>query len=357
MTLFSTKYPNQSQVVSGTYTVDDEDSILKCNTSSAAVTINLNSIALGYWNTVYKLFVVDNSDMAGTNNITIVAPTGFTINNASSMVINVNGGSCIVRISADTKYTGTLNYNPAATNTDTGWLDLLGFSWITTAALVPQYRVINSQIIFRRNLVIPLVDGGGSVVNYATDATYGNTYVNTALIAPYTGVSNGITAFAGGCYFNNSSPVIATAHFPDANYESAWIIGSKTQIFQNGASAPDSAGQYYSVYILTLTTGGLLKLETLNSRERVAFPSQALGNSLLRQISSKSIISSYAPNFNDMVDSMTAVRTANGSLITAYDFPQVNSSGKLHTTTFDPADQTQFGAMSVPLMNLLAYKA
>lgn len=355
MPLFSTKYPNSEQIISGTYSVDDEDSILLCNTSTAPVIINLNTVPASYWNTVYKLYVVDNSGNAATNNITIVAPTGHTINNAASMVINVNGGSAIVRIQSDTKYTGTLNYVAGTTNTDTGWLDLQGFAWITTMTK-PQYRVINNNIHFRGNLIIPLVDGGGSVVNYATDATYGNTYVNTALIAPFTG-AGGVDLFAGGCYFNKSASVLQSAlHVPDANYESAWIIGSKAQIFQAGAAAPDAVGQYYSMYILTLTTAGLLKLETLNSRERVVFPSQALGNSLLRQLSSKSIISSFAPNFNDIVDSMTVARTVNGSLITNYDFPQINSSGELHTVTFDPADQTQFGAMTIPLMNFSALK-
>lgn len=352
MNLFSTKYPNQERSVSGTYTVDNEDSILLCNTSTAAVTINLASIVANNWNTVYKLYIIDNNSLAGTNNITITAPAGFTINNTTSVIINVNGGSCIVSINSNTKYTCTLNYSATA-NTDTGWLDLQGFSWITTAALVPQYRVINNQIIFRRNIVIPLVDGGGSVVNYATDGTYGTTYVNTAFVAPYTGVSNGVTLFTGGCYFNNSSPVIASsANYPDANYESVWIVGSKYQIFTAG----DSAGYYTSTYILTLTTGGLLRLDTINSKELVVFPLQTLGNALLRQINSKTIANSYAGNFNDIVDSMTIARTLNGSLITNYDFPQVNSIGKLHTATFDPALQTQFGGMTIPLNGFLAYK-
>ncbi len=354
-TLFTTKYPNQEQVVSGTYNVDDEDSVLKCDTSEGAVTINLLDIPEGYWNTIYKLYVVDNSGNAATNNITIVAPTGFTINNASSMLININGAGCIVRICADTKYTGTLNYNPAG-NTDTGWLNLQGFSWITTSSLVPQYRVINSQIFFRRNLVIPLVDSGGSVIDYATDATYGTTYVNTARVTPFTG-SGGITAFTGGCYFNNGSAVLqSAAHYPDANYESAWIIATKQQVFQAGASAPNAMGLYYSPYILTLQTDGKLKLETLNAREKAIFPSQATGNSMLRYLNSKTITNSFSQDFNDVVDSMTAARTLNGSLITNYDFNQINSSVQQHQTTFDPADETQFGAMAVPLMNFNAFK-
>jgi len=355
-TLFSTKYPNQEQVVSGTYNVDDEDSVLKCDTSSGAVTINLLEIVAGYWNTLYKLYVVDNSNNAATNNITIVAPAGFTINNASSMVININGAGCIVRICADTKYTGTLNYNPAG-NTDTGWLDLQGFSWITTSSLVPQYRVINNQIFFRRDLVIPLVDSGGNVINYATDATYGTTYVNTQRVTPFTGVG-GITTFPGGCYFNKGVSVLqSAAHVPDANYQSAWIIATKSQVFLAGASAPNAVGLYHSPYILTLQTDGVLKLETIKAKELAVYPSQATGNSMLRYLNSNTVRSSYSQNFDDVVDSMTTARTLNGSLIENYDFNQIKSSVKLHNTTFNPAEEDQFGAMAVPLMNFNAFKS
>lgn len=348
MSLFSTKYPNQERSVSGTYTVDDEDSILLCDTSSASVTINLLDIPSGYWNTVYKLYVVDNSNNCATNNITITAPAGFTINDASTLVLNKNGTSIIVRISANTKYVVA----ESIPVTDTGWLNLQGFSWITTASLVPQYRIINKAIFFRRNIIIPLLNGS-VVLNYASDVTYGTTYVNTALVTPFVG-SGGVTAFSGGCYFNNSNPVMQLAsHYPDANYSSSWIIGTKKQVVSVGGGP--AIGLYHSPYILTLTTGGLLKLETLNSIERAAFPSQSIGNSLLRQISSKTILGDYVEDFNDVTGSLGATKTFNGSSIQGYDFNQINKGAYTHTTTFDPADETLFGAMEVPLMGFNAF--
>jgi hypothetical protein len=104
MNLYSTTYKNLYRVVSGTITINNDDCILYCDTSSGAVTINLIDIPSNYWSTQYKLYVVDFSDNAGTNNITINAPTGFTINNSSSLVLNVNGASAIVRISGNTTY-------------------------------------------------------------------------------------------------------------------------------------------------------------------------------------------------------------------------------------------------------------
>ena len=104
MQLFSTTYKNLFRVVSGTITVNNDDCILYCDTSSGAVTINLIDIPSNFWSTQYKLYVVDNSNNAATNNITINAPTGFTINGSASLVLSVNGESAIVRISGNTTY-------------------------------------------------------------------------------------------------------------------------------------------------------------------------------------------------------------------------------------------------------------
>ncbi len=104
MTLFSTKYDNIQRTVAGTYSVDPEDVILLCNTTDAAVIINLAEIPANRWNTVYKLYVKDNTGNAATNNITISAPAGFTINGASSITISTNSAHCVIRISSNTTY-------------------------------------------------------------------------------------------------------------------------------------------------------------------------------------------------------------------------------------------------------------
>lgn len=96
-------YPNNSRQVSGTVYVNDDDVILLCNTSSATVTINLQSLPSNF-NVLYKLYIKDNSNNASTNNITIVAPTGFEINNQQSFVINQSGASYIIFITSSTDY-------------------------------------------------------------------------------------------------------------------------------------------------------------------------------------------------------------------------------------------------------------
>lgn len=106
--LFSTKYPNNSRVVSGTATIYRDDVVLLCDTSSAPVIINLFDIPDGFWSTQWKLYIVDNSNNASTNSITINAGGVQNINDASSLVLNVNGISAVVQIVSDDKFIGNL---------------------------------------------------------------------------------------------------------------------------------------------------------------------------------------------------------------------------------------------------------
>ena len=109
MSLFSTKFPNNIRTVSGTPVIYQDDVVLMCDTSSAPVTINLLDIPDNYWNTTWKLYVNDASNNAIVNNITINAGSGQTINGASSVTINTNGGQYLIRISANNTYIAELN--------------------------------------------------------------------------------------------------------------------------------------------------------------------------------------------------------------------------------------------------------
>lgn len=100
----TTKYKNNERIVSGSVNVENSDMLLNIDTSLVACTINLQSIPNDYWNTLYKLYVKDISNNAGTNNITIVAPNGYKINNSQNLILNTNGESVLVRISSNTDY-------------------------------------------------------------------------------------------------------------------------------------------------------------------------------------------------------------------------------------------------------------
>jgi hypothetical protein len=106
--MFANKYPNTSRTVSGTASVFNTDSILEVDTSTVAATINLDTIASGYWNTTWKLYIFDKSNNASNRNITINAGTGQTINGSTSLVINQNGGGVLIRVISNTKFLGSL---------------------------------------------------------------------------------------------------------------------------------------------------------------------------------------------------------------------------------------------------------
>lgn len=112
----STKYINIARTVTVSTTVEDSDQVLNCDTTLAAVTINLKLIPADYWSTLTKLYIKDSGNNASTNNITIVAPNGFKINNQQSIVINVNSGSALVRIGSNTDYVAELNYGIVGNN-------------------------------------------------------------------------------------------------------------------------------------------------------------------------------------------------------------------------------------------------
>ena len=108
----ATKFPNTSRVISGQVNfVFDSDLILLCNTSSGAVNLLLLEIPENHFNTQYKLYVVDNSNNAVNNNITITAPTGYTIQGSNTAKITSNGGVCIVTISSNKSYSAFFSYN------------------------------------------------------------------------------------------------------------------------------------------------------------------------------------------------------------------------------------------------------
>ena len=109
----STKYSNIERTVTGNVNVEISDQVLKCDTSLSPVTINLLQIPSGNWSTFYSLYIKDLSNNAGTNNITIVAPTGFSINNQQQVSITTNGGNVKLYVTSDTDYIASYNYTDA----------------------------------------------------------------------------------------------------------------------------------------------------------------------------------------------------------------------------------------------------
>jgi hypothetical protein len=145
MSLYQTEYPNNSRVVSGTPAIFKDDVVLLCNTSTAPVVINLLEIPDNYWNTIWKLYVVDNSSNASVNNITINAGTGQTINGHSSITLTTNDESAVIRIASNNQFiasrstaapsqTITVKDEGTTLTTDVSSIDFVG-SGVTATAI------------------------------------------------------------------------------------------------------------------------------------------------------------------------------------------------------------------------------
>lgn len=113
----STKFINVARTVTASTVVEDSDQVLDCDTTLSAITVTLKQIPANYWSTLYRLYVKDSGNNAATNNITIVAPTGYKINGASSLIINTNGAAAVIQITTNTDYLCTVAYGSGSATT------------------------------------------------------------------------------------------------------------------------------------------------------------------------------------------------------------------------------------------------
>ena len=353
MALEQTKYPNNIRQVSGTPIIFNNDVILECLTNVGAITINLLGIPDNFWNTTYKLYVVDYDGNASANNIVINAGFGQTINGASSITINQDSGSVIIRIVDNKTYLATYSYNTTPSPLDTGWLDLNGFTWVD-ASIRPQYRVIDKQLIFRRTLIVPLEKGGAAIPYNGSSS-----YEGEVGIIPYTGAGGGVTLNSAGLItFNQGNPVLKDAsHYPDANYTTNWVIGGQ----RRNADPPVSASYlayYTGVFLLQITTGGVMRAITLKNIEE-GFSNQQIGQSALRYLTAQSIQTQTILDYRNITDSVAGVSTIVGrsNIATPNDanFIGLNSDTATHLITHDPSEEDETGGYVIPLDTLKAY--
>jgi hypothetical protein len=114
--------------VSGTYTLvpdaswqdlQTDEVRLLCDTSLAPVVINLPAISAlsGFYNV--KIFIVDASQNAATNNITINAVGGNKIGSDSVELINKNGGAMQLQVLSSTNWLATLSAEMGGGGADT----------------------------------------------------------------------------------------------------------------------------------------------------------------------------------------------------------------------------------------------
>jgi hypothetical protein len=195
---------------------------------------------------------------------------------------------------------------------DSGWIDLSGFGHMSTApaGTAPQYRIIGKQIAFRGLAVIPLDNGAGVVIPYASEISY----AAQKLVTPFSG-ANGmtITGTNQSLTFNKSATIIPTpAHLPDKTYGMGWFVAHRRIL-------SDTANKYitYTTLIsVSITSAGLLVVSTIRDLE---YPSMAgaldlAGNVFARSLVSKAVNGDYVKDYR--VDNTVIGAVTQGTNIT-----------------------------------------
>lgn len=259
-TLPSTKFINVIRVVTGTVDVENSDQVLNCDTAAGPVTINLKQIPANYWSTLYRLYIKDYGNNSAVNNITIVAPTGFKVNGASTLVISTNGAAGVVQITTNTDYLCSIGASSGAlttlTVTDTATIDL------TLTAIPGGYNLQADSILQDSFVGIKYMTATNTSFCKRTNQYYLLQY--TALVGSFT-IGETITGGTSG-----ATGVILTNAFGIITYNTAvgvFVAGEVITGVTSAATATlTSAGKYENPF-QSITNGSVfqnydLKTET-----------------------------------------------------------------------------------------------
>jgi hypothetical protein len=362
----ATPYQNPTRIVTGSVAVDNDDLALYCDTSTGAVNIGLLSIPANAWNTLYKLYIVDISNNAATNNIIITPAAGQTINGASSITINANGGAALLQIGSNIGYFAT--YYPLQTGgtvtsitalppltggtiinsgnigwSDTGWINCDGFDFMAGSSERPQFRIYGNQVFLRGTAIVPLANAG-VFIPMVTTGLAGSYYVNEQFASPFTSTSGsvlGVTALGSGSLVFALGTDIIPATFVGTKqfteFYSQMVVGARP-IATNGT------GTYIYLtgqYVIRFGKGSLstLRVDSIREYEDGSYDLSggitpgSVGTSNLRQIVGSVKASQYAPNYQRMLLGVDA--TSSSSSTTS--FPQ-NYDIFIDPSTSNPTD-------------------
>lgn len=280
-----------------TFTATGEDGLgYDATTSSTSLTIGTGSKSLTV--STYKAFIANASRVRIANSTTnymdgiVTAYTAST--GAMTVTVDRIGGS-------GTLASWNISLIGDVPSTDSGWINLNGFSFLSALSSRPQYRVINKTIHFRGTAVIPL-DNGGAVLAYSSEASY----AQNATVTPCTAaVADAVTVNAAGSItFNAGAAAISdSTYYPDQSYSTPYTIALRR--VKTSTSTEEVA--YTAPVILAITSGGVLSLGTLRDLENYS-GTATIGASDLRKITSNVTSGDYITNWGS--ESVGAVAQA-----------------------------------------------
>lgn len=229
--------------------------------------------------------------------------------------------------------------------TDTGWVDLDGFTYYS-GVTKPQCRRIGNQVHFRGTVYVPLenpASPGSVVVLTATSA-----YNSIAGCTTWSGVGGCSISANGAISFNNGGSVIpasVTAGNLDGIYYKAWDVALRP--IDVNASSGTCLTSAIRVYI-TSTKG--LSVQLVHDIEITTTRGLGVqGNSPLRLVTSNVRLGEYLPNY---IGAGTDIHNAPSNA----NFPLVSDTFNL-TWPFscDAGNENQIGGFNFQIDGLVAY--
>ena len=240
-----------------TFTLNGEDGLgYDQTTSSTSLTIETGSNSLTV--STYKAYIANASRVRIANSATNYMDGVVTAYTASTGAMTVT----VDRVGGSGTYASwNISIIGDVPNTDSGWIDLNGFSFLSALSSRPQYRVINKTIHFRGTAVVPL-DNGGAVLAYASEASY----AQTATIAPCTAaVADAVSVNAAGSITFNagSAAITSSSYYPDKTYSTPYVIALR----RVKTSTSTEETNYTAPVTINVSSGGVLSLGTLRDLE------------------------------------------------------------------------------------------
>ena len=276
MSLNSTKYPNIIRTVkSGEYPVMPDDSVILVDTTFDTssilhtTTLDLNTIPANYWDTQYKLYVSDIGNSAATYPITILAPTGFLINGAQTITINVNNGGVLIRILNNTNYIAEYSYG--------GGSDYLNSIPVANTVFIMKNGNDDTGLVERFDKPFLTFAGARAAIqsylsphdtNRIMVRVYSGDYNETIVLDPYVDFDLGDITLTQ--ILDSSGDIAMITDY--GNFADS-IIQGEAEIVMN-VTDTDSANNYFGVLIVGNSSKVILNCKSITCTETATIPAR-----------------------------------------------------------------------------------
>ena len=250
---------------------------------------------------------------------------------------------------------------------DTGWVDLLGFAFMSANPNRPQCRRIGNVIHFRGYAVVPMGNassGAGGVINASNDSDdyvplqYGNTFntitsLNAADSCLLIGYNGGVWASGAaiGLKFNKGNSVIPTSVIPVGNaLDGNYSLGTRQIIQRTVTTTGNINAGLNSLVGLTIGSSGTLLISSILYDETYSgvgtgIEYSAIGRSMISNIISGENVPTFIP---------TAPSSYNATAAGAY-APDITGDADTWDFNQNAGHADQLGGFIIQLSGLMSY--